>query len=189
MAKGIVNDLNRGDLFQKDEAPYTVMDIAFNTPSARGSNMLVKIKGKNLLTGQVFDFTFKGGDTIDLPDFERKAGQFLYKNGEEYVFMDLGNYDQHMLLEEQLGDRKLFLMDGLEVVLHIFRGNLVNVDLPHTVEQNIVECDPVIKGATATAQTKTAVTETGLVIQVPSYMKDGERIKIDTRQKRYISRA
>ncbi len=188
MAQLIVNDLKRGQLFQKDGAPYEVMDITMSTPSARGANMLVRIKGRNLLTGQVLDMSFKGGDTLDEPNFERRAGQFLYQNGDEFIFMDLETYDQYTFTETQMEDKKFFLKEGLEIFLHIFEGNPVNVDLPLTVEQEIVECDPVVKGATATAQTKRGVTETGLVIQVPSYMKEGERVKIDTRQKRYISR-
>jgi elongation factor P len=188
MAQIIVNDLKRGEVFQKDDTPYIIIDITKQTPSARGANMLIKIKGKNLLTSQIMDMTFKGGDTVDEPDFERRSGQFLYQNNEEFVFMDLESYEQHTLHEEQIGDRKPFLMEGLEVVLHIFNGHVINIDLPLTVEQTIVECEPVLRGSTATAQTKSAVTETGLVVQVPAYMKDGERIKIDTREKRYISR-
>jgi elongation factor P len=99
------------------------------------------------------------------------------------------SYEQHTLHEEQIEDRKPFLMEGLEVILHIFNGHVINIDLPVTVEQTIVECEPVLKGSTASAQTKSAVTETGLVLQVPAYMKEGEHIKIDTREKRYISRA
>jgi len=189
MAQIIVNDLKRGGIFQIDGTPYSVMDITKQTPSARGANMLIKIKAKNLLTGQVMDMTFKGGDMVDEPDFDRRSGQFLYQNGEEYVFMDLETYEQHTLHEEQIGDRSFFLVEGLEVILHIFNGHVVNMDLPLTVEQEIVECEPVLKGSTAAAQSKAAVTETGLVLQVPSYMKEGERIKIDTRERRYISRA
>ncbi|MGA1823082.1 MAG: elongation factor P [bacterium] len=189
MGQITVNDLKKGGLMEKEGTPYAVLEITMNTPSARGANMLIKIKGRNLLTGQVLDMTFKGGDMVNEPDFEKRSGQFLYQNGEEFIFMDLGTYDQYTILEERIGDRKPFLMDGLEVVLHIYKGEVVNFDLPLSVEQTIVECDPIVKGATATAQTKTATTETGLVLQVPPYMKEGERIKIDTRQRRYISRA
>ena len=189
MAQINVNDLKRGEVFQKEGIPYIVMDISKQTPSARGANMLIKIKGRNLLTGQVIDMTFRGGDTLDEPDFEGRSGQFLYQNNEEFVFMDLESYDQHTLNEEQIADRKPLLTEGLEVVLHIFNGHVINMDLPLAVEQTIVECEPVLRGSTAAAQTKSAVTETGLVLQVPAYMKEGERIKIDTREKRYISRA
>ncbi|MEW6378309.1 MAG: elongation factor P [bacterium] len=185
----VVNDLKRGEIFQIDDAPFEVLDLAFQTPSARGANMFVKVKCRNLLTGQVFDKSFRGGDKVEQPDFERRSGQFLYADGRDFVFMDKETYDQVSLSEETIGDRKLFLMDGLDVILHIYKGNVVNVDLPQVVEQTIVECDPVIKGATAQAQSKTARTETGLTLQVPSYMKEGERIKIDTRDVRYISRA
>jgi elongation factor P len=102
--------------------------------------------------------------------------------------MDKETYDQFPLSGEIIGDRKLLLMDGMDIVLHIYNGNVVNIALPLVVEQTITECDPVIKGATAQAQTKTAKTETGLTIQVPAYMKEGEKIKIDTRDFRYISR-
>lgn len=184
-----VNDLKRGEIFQADDAPFEVMDISFQTPSARGANMLVKIKCRNLLTGQVFDKSFRGGDKVEQPDFERRSGQFLYIDGSDFVFMDKETYDQFPLSEEIIGDRKLLLMDGMDIILHIYNGNVVNIALPLVVEQTITECDPVIKGATAQAQTKTAKTETGLTLQVPAYMKEGEKIKIDTRDFRYISRA
>ncbi len=189
MAKIIVNDLKRGEFFQKDSTPFEVLDLSIHTPSARGANMMIRIKCKNLLTGQVLDMNFKGGDTLDEPDFLRRSGQFLYQTGEEFVFMDLESYEQYTLQAEQIGDRNVFLTEGIDVVLHIFKGNLINIDLPLVVEQKIIECEPPIKGGTAAAQTKTAITENGLVIQVPSYMKEGEIVKIDTRQKRYISRA
>jgi len=189
MAQIVVNDLKRGGVFQTEGIPYVVVDITKQAPSARGANMLVKIKGRNLLTGHVLDMTFKGGEMVDEPDFERRGGQFLYQNGEDFVFMDLETYEQHTLGDEQIGDRQPFLTEGLQVILHIFNGNVVNMDLPLVVEQTLTECGPVVKGATAAAQGKTAVTETGLVLQVPAYMKEGERIKIDTREKRYISRA
>lgn len=189
MAKIVVNDLKRGGYFQKDGVPFEVLEITMHTPSARGANMMIKIKGKNTLTNQVLDMTFKGGDMVDEADFERRSGQFLYSNGEEYVFMDLNTYDQYTLHAELIDERYLFLIDGINVILYIFKGNLVNIELPLVVEQKIVECEPVIKGGTAAAQPKTAVTETGLTIQVPSYMKEGEIVKIDTIEKRYISRA
>jgi len=189
MSVMIVNDLKRGEIFQVDDAPFEVLDLALQTPSARGANMFVKIRCRNLLTGQVFDKSFRGGDKVDQPDFERRNGQFLYMDGKDFVFMDKGTYDQFTLSEETIGDRSLLLMDGMDVTLHMFKGNAVNIALPLVVEQTITECDPVIKGATAQAQGKTAKTETGLTLQVPSYMKEGEKIKIDTRDVRYISRA
>lgn len=188
MAQLIVNNLKRGDLFQKNGSPYLVMDISMNTPSARGANMMVKIKGKNLLTDQTLDMSFKGGDTVNEPDFEKRSGQFLYENAQEYIFMDLATYEQYTLEEEKIGDKRFFLIEGLNIILHLFNENVVNIELPLSVEQTIVECEPAIKGATVSAKGKNAVTETGLVINVPSYMKEGEKIKIDTRQKRYISR-
>ena len=188
MAVMMVNDLKRGDIFQIDNAPFEVMEISLQTPSARGANMFVKIKCRNLLTGQAFDKSFRGGDKVEQPDFERRSGQFLYVDGHDFFFMDKETYDQFPLSDEIIGERKLLLMDGMDIVLHIYKGNVVNIDLPLVVEQTIAECGPVIKGATAQAQSKTATTETGLTLQVPSYMKEGEKIKIDTRNVRYISR-
>jgi len=182
-------DLKRGLVLRIENAPCLILDVTSQSPSARGGNTLFKTKYRNLLTGQVLEKTFKGGERIEEADFERRKGQFLYLSGEEGVFMDLANYEQYDIGQEMMEPIRGFLLEGMEVQLGFFQGNVVSVDLPMTVALEVKETPPVIKHATATAQTKEAVLETGLRLQVPAYLEVGERVKVDTRDGRFISRA
>jgi len=182
-------DFKRGLVIQLDSAPCLILDMTTQSPSARGGSTLVKTKYRNLLTGQVLEKTFKAGDKVDEADFERRKGQFLYPSGEGGVFMDLESYDQYELEGELFDSVKGYLLEGAEVQLGVFQGQVVSVDPPMTVELEVTETAPAIKNATATAQTKEAVLETGLALQVPGYLESGERIKVDTREGRFVSRA
>ena len=182
-------DFKRGLVIQLDNAPCLLLDMTTQSPSARGGNTLVKTKYRNLLTGQVLEKTFKSGDKVDEADFERRKGQYLYPAGDGGVFMDLETYEQYELGTEMFEPIQGYLLEGTEVQLGLFQGRVVSVDPPMTVELLVSETPPAIKHATATAQTKEAVLETGLRIQVPGYLESGERIKVDTREGRFISRA
>jgi len=183
------SDFKKGLVIQLDGAPCLIIDVAFQSPSARGANTMVKTKYRNLLTSQVLEKTFRSGDKVDEADFERHKGQFLYADGNNGVFMDLENYEQFEVTEEQFSPLAPFLLDGTEVILGLFQGRLVNVDLPMVVELVVTETAPALKNATAQAQTKEAMLETGLRLQVPPYLESGEKIKVDTRDGRFISRA
>jgi elongation factor P len=183
------SDFKRGLVIQLDGAPCLIVDVTTQSPTARGANTMVKTKYRNLITGQVLEKTFRSGDKVDEADFERHKGQFLYADGSRGVFMDLETYDQFEMDEDDFEALASFLLEGTEVVLGLFEGRLVNVELPMTVELTISDTVPVMKNATATAQTKEAVLETGLKLQVPPYLEAGERIKVDTRDARFISRA
>jgi elongation factor P len=183
------SDFKRGIVIQIDGAPCLIMDVTFQSPTARGSNTMVKTRYRNLITGQVLDKTFRSGDKVEEADFERHKGQFLYADGDKGIFMDLESYEQFEQDAEGFSLIGPFLIEGAEVQLGLFQGRMVNIDLPLTVELNVVETAPVMKNATATAQTKEAVLETGLRIQVPPYLEVGNRVKVDTRDCRFISRA
>ena len=183
------NDLKRGQVILLDGAPCLVLDTSSQSPSARGGSTLIKTKYRNLLTGQVLEKAFKAADRVDAADFEKRKGQFLYADGESGVFMDLENYEQYELGDEMYGPVKGFLLDGTEVVLGVFEGQVVSVEPPMTVELLVSETAPAIKNATAQAQTKEAILETGLKLQVPAYLEADERIKVDTRDGRFVSRA
>jgi elongation factor P len=183
------NDLKRGLVVKLDNAPCLVLDVSFQSPSARGGNTLVKTKYRNLLTAQVLEKTFKAGDKVDEADFERRKGQFLYPAGDAGVFMDLETYEQYEIGEELFAPVQGYLLEGAEVQLGVFQGQVVSVDPPMVVELTVTETAPAIRHATATAQTKEAVLETGLRIQVPGYLESGEKIKVDTRDGRFVSRA
>ncbi|NOR49763.1 MAG: elongation factor P [Desulfuromonadales bacterium] len=182
------NDLKRGQVILLDKAPCLVLDISSQSPSARGGSTLIKTKYRNLLTGQVLEKAFKAGDRVDAADFEKRKGQFLYADVDNGVFMDLENYEQYELGDEVYGPVKGYLIDGTEVILGVFEGQVVSIEPPMTVELLVTETTPAIKNATAQAQTKEATLETGLRLQVPSYLETDERVKVDTREKRYVSR-
>jgi elongation factor P len=183
------NDLKRGQVILLDSSPCLVLEVSSQSPSARGGSTLIKTKYRNLLTGQVLEKAFKAGDRVDAADFEKRKGQFLYADGDNGMFMDLDSYEQYELGEEMYGPVKGYLLDGTEVVLGVFEGQVVSVEPPMTVELLVVETAPAIRNATAQAQTKEAVLETGLRIQVPAYLEADERVKVDTRDGRFVSRA
>lgn len=183
------SDFKKGLVIQLDGAPCILVDVTFQSPSARGANTMVKTKYRNLITAQVLEKTFRSGDKVDEADFERHKGQFLYADGDRGIFMDLETYEQFELEADAFEAIAHFLLEGTEVQLGLFEGRMVNVDLPMTVELTVTDTAPVLKNATATAQTKEAVLETGLRIQVPPYLNSGEKIKVDTRDGRFISRA
>ena len=183
------SDFKKGLVIQLDGAPCVIVDITVSSPTARGANTMVRTKYRNLITAQVLEKTFRSGDKVDEADFERHKGQFLYADGARGIFMDLENYEQFEMEEEAFGPLAPYLLDGTEVVLGLFEGRMVNVEMPMTVELAVTETAPVMKNATATAQTKEAVLETGLRLQVPPYLDAGDRIKVDTRDGRFISRA
>ena len=183
------SDLRRGKVFQLDSAPCIVIDVSFQSPTARGGNTLVKTKYRNLITGQVLNNAFKSGDRMDEADFVRRKGQFLYASGDQGVFMDQENYEQYELNGDLYDEIKGYLLEGGEVTLGVFNDQVVTLELPQVVELTVTETAPAIKNATATAQTKEAVLETGIAIQVPGYLESGEKIKVDTRECRFVSRA
>jgi elongation factor P len=183
------SEFKRGLVIQIDGAPCLILDVTFQSPTARGSNTMVKTKYRNLLTGQVLEKTFRSGDKVDEADFERHKGQFLYTDGGKGIFMDLQTYEQFEQDEDNFTLLSPYLLEGTEVTLGLFQGQMINVDLPMTVELTVTETAPAMKNATATAQTKEALLETGMRLQVPPYLEAGEKIKVDTRDGRFISRA
>lgn len=183
------SDLKRGLVVLLDDAPCIVIDVSQQSPTARGGNTLIKTKYRNLLTGQVMPKTFKSGDRIDEADFNRRKGQFLYASGDDGVFMDNESYEQYEIVGEIYTDVKGYLLEGGEVMLGVFNDQVVSLEVPQTVELLVTETAPAIKNATATAQTKEAILETGISVQVPGYLESGEKIKVDTRECRFVSRA
>lgn len=183
------NDLRKGIVFQLDSSPCIVIDVSFQSPTARGGNTLVKTKYRNLISGQVLNNAFKSGDKLDEADFSRRKGQFLYASGDQGVFMDQENYEQYEISGDIYDDIKGFLLENGEVNLGIFNDQVVTLEVPQVVELVVTETAPAIRNATATAQTKEAILETGITVQVPGYLESGEKIKVDTRECRFVSRA
>lgn len=181
-------DLKRGDIVDMDGAPWLVLELNSQTPSARGASLLVKARLRNLASGQVLAKTLRGGDSVDRADCERRPIQFLYRQDPDWVFMDTETYDQLTLPAELLGDAAGYLTDGLELRSLLYNGRVLAVELPTTVDLEVVDTAPALKGATAQAQLKPARLETGLEILVPPYLTTGERVRVDTRDGRFVER-
>ncbi len=183
-----VTDLKRGDILEIDKDPWQLSEVQSQTPSARGAAMLVKAKLKNLRTGQSLAKTWRGGEMVEEAEVEYRPAQFLYRQGDDYMFMDLGSYDQFTLTEVMIGDGAGFLVENLEVKATIFKEKIITLALPLTVDVAITDTAPAIKGATAQAQLKPATVETGAQVMVPSYIESGEKIRVDTRDGRFVER-
>jgi elongation factor P len=183
-------DFKRGLRILLDGDPYVILDVHAQSPSARGAATITKLKVRNLRTAAVFERSFRGNERLEQPDMEYRAVQFLYKDDEGFHFMDVASYDQIQLTADEIGDGAGFLKDGLEDIRSVvFNGRVISIDLPNTVVLRVMETAPSIKGGTAQAQTKPALLETGISIQVPAYMEPDEDIIVDTRDARFISRA
>jgi len=182
-------EIKRGAILDLDGAPWEVVEVAVQTPSARGASLLVKIKARNLRTGQTLARTLRGNETVPTADCEKRSVQFLYRQDEEFVFMDQASFDQFALSAEVLGNATGYLTDGLELRSLLYNGQVLTVELPVTVELRVIDTAPPLKGATAQAQLKPARLETGIEILVPPYLESGERVKVDTRDGRFVERA
>jgi len=184
-----VSDFKKGVCLRYKDAPMMIIDVAFTTPTARGANTIAKTKLRNLLTGQLINESIRSGEKFAEVDHEKRPIQYLYADGTHHHFMDNESYEQFQLAAEDMGDKVGYLKDGLEGMRSILvEGRVVDVVLPNTVDLEITEADPVIKGASAQAQLKRAVVETGLELQVPPYIVVGETVRIDTRDGHFVER-
>ncbi|MFP8878551.1 MAG: elongation factor P, partial [Myxococcota bacterium] len=148
----------------------------------------VRTKLKNLRNGKVFDKTFRAGEKVEAPDIEERKMQFLYFDGDSLVFMDNETYDQIPFTVEQVGESRKYLMENLDCEVLFWNGKPINVELPSFIEAEITQCDPGMKGDTAQGATKPATIETGAVVTVPLFLREGERIRVDTRTGDYVER-
>jgi len=180
-------EFRRGLKIEIDGKPYTIVEFQHVKPGKGGA--FVRTKLKNLETGQVLEQTFRSGAKVDIPDLEENNVQYLYQDGDSYVFMDNDTYDQLFIAEEYLGDAVNYLKANIEAKVLFFNGKPIGVDLPITVELEVAETEPGVKGDTATGASKNATMETGLVVQVPLFIEQGEMLRIDTRTGEYIERA
>lgn len=185
-----LNQLKRGVCIVHKDAPMIVVDVSFSAPTARGATMIAKTKLRNLLTGQILNESFRSGDKFPEADLEQRPCAYLYSDGTRWYFMDQQTFEQFDLGEDDLGESTGYLKDGLEGLrVQYVQGQLAGVILPLVVELKVTETVPAVKGATAAAQLKPATLETGLVVQVPSYIVTGESIRVDTRDGHFIERA
>jgi len=179
------NDFKTGMSIEMDGQPYKVVEFLHVKPGKGAA--FVRSKIKNLLTGNSVEKTWRAGETVELAQVETKEAQFTYQEGDDYVFMDMGTYEEVRIAEDPEWSK--YLKEGMDVQVMEWNGKVINVDLPNTVELEIVETDPGVKGNTAQGGSKPATLETGAVVQVPLFIQQGEKIKVDTRSHEYLSRA
>jgi elongation factor P len=186
----LAKDIKRGHIVNFNGAPCMIETINVQSPSARGAATIYKYKARNLIGKQKVDISLRGGESLPEADFARRSVKFMYADPTEVHFLDQEDYNDYPLPKDDLTEELQFLTENLEgVQAMIYNDQCVGIQLPLTVELKVVECDPGIKGASATARTKPAKLETGLVVQVPEYLSQGETVKVDTRNGAYISRA
>ena len=179
-------DFRRGLKIEVDGTPYSIAEFQHVKPGKGGA--FVRTKLKNLLTGGVVDKTFRAGEKVEKPDLEEKTLQYLYSEGSQYYFMENETYEQTFLTQEQLGDNKNFLQENVTVAILYYQGTPIGVELPIFVELEVTKTDPGIRGDTASGGSKPATLETGTTIQVPLFVNEGDKVKIDTRTGEYIER-
>jgi len=182
-----VNDFRTGLTIEIDGELYTVVDFLHVKPG-KGS-AFVRSKLKNIRTGYVMEKTFNAGEKVSLARIETREMQYLYKSDADYVFMDMETYEQVSLNEELLGDGIKYLKENMEVMVQFYEGNPIGVTLPNTVELEVVETAPGFKGDTAAGGTKPAKLETGVTVNVPFFINEGDIIQVDTRTGEYLRRS
>ncbi len=184
------NELKRGMVVEINDEPYVVKNVEVRNPSSRGASTLYKIRFAHLKTKQKLDETLKGDDLIKESDSVKVTIQYSYQDGDDYVFMNMDDYQQYTLNESDIEGQLGYLTEGLEGITGILLdGSLISIELPGTIELEIIETAPGMKGASATSRTKPAQMTTGLEVPVPEYIEVGEKIKINTANGKFISRA
>lgn len=168
-----------------EDIPWEIVDFQHVKPGKGGA--FVRTKLRNMLLGSVVEKTFRAGEKFAEPNLEFKKMQYLYNDG-SYVFMDMDTYDQLSFTAEQVGEAADYLKENLEVFVVFFNGAPIAVHVPNHVVYTVVQTDPGLKGDTVSGTTKPATIETGAVIQVPLFIKEGDLIKVDTRSGEYIER-
>jgi elongation factor P len=181
------NQFRNGMHVELDGQVWRIVEFQHVKPGKGGA--FVRTKLKNLDSGAVVDRTFRAGEKMARVRTETKSVQYLYDAGDEVVFMDTGNYEQISLPHGELEDELPFMQPSSSVLLLMVDGRPAGVDLPASVELSVVDTEPGVKGDTVSNVTKPATLETGAVVQVPLFVNVGDRIKVDTRERRYISRA
>lgn len=180
------SEFRKGLKIEVDGEPFEIIEFQHVKPG-KGS-AFVRTSIKSLLTGRVLQPTFKSGDKVGKPDIEDREMQFLYKQGDDYYFMDTKNYEQTFLGETVLGEAKSFLKENVNASVLFYNGKAIGVSLPNSVDLKVTKCDPGIRGDTVSGALKPATLETGYQVQVPLFINEGDVLKIDTRDGKYLTR-
>ena len=179
-------DFKKGLKLMVDGSPYVVVDFQHVKPGK--GNQFSRTKLRNMLTGQNLERTFKSGEKFDVPNVENVEMTFLYKDDNGYNFMNQTNYEQISMMEHEVGDAKNYLIENLVVVITIYNDKPVIVDVPNAVNMRVAQTDPGVKGDRVTGATKPAIMETGLSVNVPLHISEGDLLRIDSDSGNYVER-
>lgn len=182
-----VNDFKTGLSIEMDGQAYLVVDFQHVKPGKGAA--FVRAKLKNISSGGVVEKTFRAGEKVARAHLDRREMQYLYNDGEGYVFMDNESFEQITITREAIGDGVKWLLENMNIHVLIFQDKIIGIDLPNFVELKVVETEPGVRGDTATGATKNATFETGAVVQVPLFIEEGDVLRIDTRTGEYMERA
>jgi elongation factor P len=180
------SEFRKGLKIEYDGEPYEILDFQHVKPGKGAA--FVRTSMKNLLNGRVLQPTLKSGEKVGRPDIEEKEMQFLYAQGDEYHFMDKKTFEQTFVSAGVLGDAKNFLKENIDVAVMFYNGKAIGVTLPNSVELKVTKCDPGVRGDTVSGATKPATLETGYTVNVPLFINEGDVLKIDTRDGKYLTR-
>ncbi|PAJ72950.1 elongation factor P-like protein YeiP [Pseudoalteromonas sp. NBT06-2] len=184
------SDIKKNTAIEYNNSVFIIRDIERSVPQGRAGGSLYRMRMYDVVSGLKVDETFKDSDMLTLADLIRRQVMFSYLDGDEFVFMDNEDYTPYNLNKESIADEVLFIDEntqGVQVVL--VDGSAVGIDLPSSVELVITETDPSIKGGSATARTKPAILSTGLTVQVPEHISTGDKIKVNTEERKFMGRA
>jgi elongation factor P len=179
-------DFRNGLKIMMDNEPFVIVEFQHVKPGK--GNAFVRTRYKSLISGRVLEKNFKSGEKVGRPDIEEKKMQYLYKEGEHFVFMDSKNFEQSHVDEAGLGESKNFLKENMEAGVLFWNGRAISVDLPNAVELKVTKCDPGARGDTVSGAMKQATLETGYSLNVPLFINEGDVLKIDTRSGEYLTR-
>ncbi len=181
-----INQFKTGLTVLIDDKVYMIVSYEHVKPGKGAAFCRTKLK--ELKTGQLMEKTFRDGDRIEEAFVEEKKLQFLYKESDAYHFMDMEDFNEFVLSKEALGDYVDFLKDNLEITGYFYKGQLINIKIPQFIELKVIRTEPGFKGDSVKSGTKPAVLETGIEINVPLFIEEGDIIKVDTRTREYVGR-
>ena len=180
------SDFRKGLKVQIDGEPYIMTDFSFSKPGK--GQALYRARLRNMITGNAFEKTFRSNDKLEKAALEERTMQYLYKQGDEYFFMDNVSFEQLEMSKAQLGDATNFLTDNMDVDVLQYNGRPIGVTLPNFVSLKVTQSDPWVKGDTSGSDSKPVTLETGYVVQVPPFIEEGDKLQIDTRTGVYVTR-
>jgi elongation factor P len=186
----LAKEIKPGAVVVYNDSPVMIESVSVQSPSARGAATLYKFRGRNLVTRQKADITLKGTESLPPANFEKRLIKLMYRDAEQMHLLDQENYNQYSIALTDVEQESPYVTEALEgAYALIYNDECVGLQLPTAVELTIAQCDPAVRGNSATARTKPLTLETGLVVHGPEYLSEGERVKVDTRTGDFLSRA